>query len=138
MKIIPWGLSTVETDHLSSSSDKSNNSRHATTASERGNSLLTLLNSDLRVEVTFCKTSPTFLTELTNSEGETLRVWSIAKSHGAKKKKMKMKVANGIGASCFLQKTAIEMNCRLWRKLLVIHTAKCCVLDAEFIDNETR
>ncbi|WVZ20051.1 hypothetical protein V8G54_007373 [Vigna mungo] len=113
----PWGLSTVEMDQISSSSDNSNNSRHATTASERGNSLLTLLNSDLRVEVTFRKTSRTFLTELTNSEGETLRVWIIAKSHEAKKKKMKMKVANGIGTSCFVQKTAIEMNCRRCRTL---------------------
>jgi len=118
-------------DQLSSSADKSSNSRHATMASERGNSLLTLLNSDLRVEVTFCKTSPTFLTELTNSEGETLRGWSIAKSQGAKKKKMKMNVADGTGASCFLQNTAIAMNCiRRRRKLLVIHhTAEYCVLN---------
>lgn len=72
--MIPLGLSAAEMDQLSSSADKSNNSKHAKMASERGNSLLTLLNSDLRVEVTFCKTSPTFLTAPMNSEGETFRV----------------------------------------------------------------
>jgi len=91
--------------------------------------LLTLLtNSDLRMEVTFCKTSPTVVTEPMNSEGETLRPPSPANSE--RTKKMMNVVVRVEVLSCLVEKTAIGVNelslRRVWqmfvglRKLIVL------------------